>query len=364
MRTKTPSAKDEFRIVMTVAIVFIIVLFSGCSLEPKHVEFEPYRSPNEIEQRLQTLDSTLRIDPSNVNLQLECAELLVEQRKINIIVDEFVELGVGPSSQRLYTNQLLWKRTDSLLAQVLAADSSNARALEIRLANYRVKNVSERNWYAYAARSLEKPWYIEDTIPHTILSLLKYNPSQAGEYRSFAAMADTMGHDREKEALVKMLRFSYYNEDVLIKQITDDSPFSGEAWANLSKAFGGGQVINYVDLKKIVGLRAIRFGVRDRWRFLTNPYLYISGFDAMRFFEAYRKPVRHFPSISQFIFFRDMARFAVPELTEKESREYVINDLIKLNTEYPKLILPRTFGHQEKTLYCVRRCPNVRIYTT
>ena len=71
-----------------------LLLIPGCYRKPDHVPFEPYKSPQELEQRLQALNPAIRKDPRNLNLQLDYAEMLIEKRKHNNIVDEFIELGL------------------------------------------------------------------------------------------------------------------------------------------------------------------------------------------------------------------------------------------------------------------------------
>lgn len=320
---KEEAVQLRLKVTMTKkCLLFLLFALSSCNYQPKHVEFEPYVSPEEINLRLEKIKVSLKNTPRDNTLRLDYAEACIKKLEYNYLMDVNTPYP-GPASSRVYQDLLLTKSIDSDLGVVLSEDSLSERALSLRF----------RNWLRYPIFSTWPPYYslrigawpnyIEDTIPKTISALLRSRSSSTRGLNRYASVFDFQNCDFSREDAVRLC----YN----------DFEQTGEMLHELGRARWARTEGRRKDPRVLFDLWALKYGVERRTSYVIPIDFLLSGFDTDAFLWGYHEVVKKFPSIAQFIFFKDMSARIITGLKKNENEKYVMIPLRQLIQENPKL---------------------------
>lgn len=308
-------------------LLFLLLALSSCNYQPKRVEFEPYVSPEEINLRLEKIEVGLKNTPRDNTLRLDYAEACIRKLEYNYLMDLNTPYP-GPSSSRVYQDFLLTKSIDSVLGAVLSEDSLSERALSLRFRN-RLRYPIFSSWPPYnfsgswPLRIGAWPSYFEDTIPKTISALLRTRTSSIRGLDRYASAFDFQACDFSREDAVRLCY--------------DDFEEAGDMLHELGRVRWARTEGERRDPRVLFDLWALKYGVERRTSYSLPVDFLFNGFDTNAFFWGYHEVVKKFPSIAQFIFFKDMSARIVTGLKEDENEKYVMNPLRQLIRENPKL---------------------------
>ena len=293
--------------------VLLALLIPGCYRKPDHVPFEPFVSPEEINQRMEKVRADLKSTPNDNTLRVDYAELLLKQLEDRLLFD-MNDWAWGPGSYRSYQNYLMAKRIDSLLSTAISNDTLNERALTLRLRNSlsctKLGLHTSRPWATFSELSLRiNPWpsYYDDTIPKTVLSLLRSNSDLKSGFGAYA-----LAYDLEKRE---------YSDNAIFRLLRSDIPAEGEMF----HAIGADEY-------------ALWYGIAKRTSYSVQINdLMKNDFELPEFGSDRLGELGNYPILARLLFNNDMQRWVVIPFKRDEYNKLVMSTSKQLLSENTKL---------------------------